>query len=59
MVGDRPPPCRSFTLTAVSSTKAVMYGGYATLERQHSSDIYIAEVLDDRKMIVRLLALQI
>ena len=42
MTGDPPPPCSNFSVTAVSETRALMFGGY-----QHEGirlrDVYIVE----------------
>ena len=42
MTGDPPPPCSNFSVTAVSDTRALMFGGYQH-EGIRLKDVYIAE----------------
>lgn len=42
VTGDPPPPCSNFSVTAVSDTRALMFGGYQH-EGIRLKDVYIAE----------------
>lgn len=44
VTGDRPPPCHSFTLTMISRTKAVLFGGLEAETNQCLKDVYVAEL---------------
>ena len=44
VTGDCPPPCHSFTLTMISQTKAVLFGGLEAQTNKCMKDVYVAEL---------------
>lgn len=40
--GEPPPPCSNFSITSVSDTRAVVFGGFQP-EADRLSDVYIVE----------------
>uniref|UniRef100_A0A1X7TPK6 Death domain-containing protein n=3 Tax=Amphimedon queenslandica TaxID=400682 RepID=A0A1X7TPK6_AMPQE len=44
VTGDRPPPINSFTLTSITTTTAILFGGYDVDE--WSNDVYVFEFTD-------------
>ncbi|XP_019863273.1 PREDICTED: kelch domain-containing protein 4-like [Amphimedon queenslandica] len=43
VTGDRPPPINSFTLTSITNTTAILFGGYGD---RRSNDVYVFEFTD-------------
>lgn len=44
--GDYPPPCSGFTLTSLSDSQAIMFGGYHSAKGKVNT-VYIAELTKD------------
>ena len=44
VTGDRPPPIYSFTLTSITNTTAILFGGYDG--HRYSNDVYVFEFTD-------------
>ena len=44
VTGDRPPPIKTFTLTAITNTTAILFGGGTVAGT--SNDVYIFEFTD-------------
>ena len=47
MIGEPPPPCAGFTLTKISHTSALLYGGYNPQSGTCIRDCYITQVTHD------------
>ena len=45
VTGDRPPPIDSFTLTSMTNTTAILFGGHIGAGR-FSNDVYVFEFTD-------------
>ena len=47
VTGELPPPCAGFTLTKISHTSALLYGGYNPQNGTCIRDCYITQVTHD------------
>ncbi|XP_019863969.1 PREDICTED: kelch domain-containing protein 4-like [Amphimedon queenslandica] len=45
VTGDRPPPINGFTLTSITNTTAILFGGYFG-DQRWSNDVYVFEFTD-------------